>query len=257
MAANYDSEKKDNENQFRLPANQRMRNGLHPLPLAHKEVQHLAKEFRGYFGFDSLATERIFKQKATNFGIIHLAMHGMIHPQSANLSSLVFTEDGDSIENNILHAYELSKLDLQAKLVVLSACETGFGKFEDGNGVASIARAFMYAGVPSIVASLWKVDDRATSQIMKTFYRYLAKGENKAQALRLAKLDYLKNADNIMAHPAYWSAFVQIGNSKSITIQRKMYAHFSWVHGLIIIGIIIVLCYIWYKKRTITKYNDI
>ena len=148
-------------------------------------------------------------------------MHGILDAKTPMLSSLAFTENKDSLENNFLQAYEISRLKLNADLVVLSACETGYGRFEQGEGILSIARSFMYAGTPSLVVSLWQVNDQSTSVIMQSFYQYLTDGLTKDTALSQAKLDYLKNAKGISAHPAFWSPFIQLGDSKAITIQKK------------------------------------
>ncbi len=247
MAGHYDTQPDSASMELRLPAHRRLRSGLNTLPAAKLEVEALAQEFKGFFGLDTLATERIFKEKADQFSIIHLAMHGILNKKFPTLSSLVFTEDQDSMENNILQAYEISKLNLNADLVVLSACQTGYGKFEKGNGVASLARSFMYAGVPSLVVSLWLVDDLVTSKIMKYFYLNLASGMNKAEALRQAKLTYIKNAHGSLAHPAYWSSFIQIGNSKPVKIERK-YAYTPWYIGIVVMCLVAGLVF-WNRKR--------
>ena len=85
----------------------------------------------------------------------------------------------------------------------------------------SLARSFMYAGVPSLVVSLWHVNDVSTSIIMQNFYKYLAENKDKDEALRQAKLDYLTNAKGIAAHPAFWSAFIQLGNDQPILLEAK------------------------------------
>ena len=206
---------------FRSPSDQNIRKFLEPLPAAQEEVTFLKNMFEGRFVFDSMATESIFKQDAANYSVIHLAMHGLLSQRVPNLSSLAFTEDGDSLENNFLHAYEISKLDLNAALVVLSACETGYGKFETGNGIASLARSFMYAGVPAMVVSLWEVNDKVTADLMKNFYINLSNGASKPNAIRQAKLDYIETAQGNLAHPAYWSPFIQIGNEEPIEIKTK------------------------------------
>ncbi len=247
LAARYKKNRHTTSHQ-RVPYRVKLRNELEYLPAARKEIESLAGIFNGYFAFDSLASERNFKENAGNYGVIHLAMHGLLDDKFPTLSSLAFTDTQDSTENNFLQAYEISKLDLNADLVVLSACQTGYGKFERGNGVASLARAFMYAGVPSIIVSLWQVDDQATSKIMKEFYLNLASGMNKAQALRQAKLNYIKNAPEAMRHPAYWSPFIQIGNSEPIQIQQK-YAYTPWY--LTIVSIILVAGLVFWKRKWI------
>ncbi|MCP4442629.1 MAG: CHAT domain-containing protein [Aureispira sp.] len=214
-----------------------IREVLRPLPMAKQEVEILSKKFKGYYVFDDLATEQNFKEKGADYSIIHLAMHGMVDRKNPILSSLAFSENGLGTENNFLEAYEISKMDLSAELVVLSACETGYGEFQKGNGIASLARAFMYAGVPSLVVSLWSVNDKSTSIIMESFYQYLSEGRNKADALQQAKLDYLQNARGVAAHPAFWSPFVQLGDSEPIELATKT----SWKMILGILGGLVLL----------------
>jgi CHAT domain-containing protein len=163
--------------------------------------------------------------------IIHLAMHGLLNPQSELLSSLAFTETNNPKSDNFLHAYEISQMELNADLVVLSACETGYGKFQEGNGLTSLARSFMYAGVPALVVSLWQVNDAATANIMTTFYDELSKGKDKARALQIAKLDYLENAKGLGAHPAFWSPFVLLGNEDSIVLGSS-FVYWPWLVGV-------------------------
>jgi CHAT domain-containing protein len=247
VAANYTTNVESSSNYTRLPAYQRIREDLGPLPNARKELKMLSKQFEGYFAFDNVASEKVFKEKSSEFAVIHLAMHGLLNSRAQMLSSLVFTEDGDSVENNFLQAYEISKLNLNANLVVLSACETGFGKFEKGNGIASLARSFMYAGASSLVVSLWQVNDFSTSEIMKFFYQNLAKDMDTAEALRAAKLEYMKKAKGVFKHPAFWSPFVQIGTSNAIYLELKSDRLPLWWWGLGVFGIVLLLVF-WKKK---------
>jgi CHAT domain-containing protein len=225
----------------RLPTTRWMRDALSPLPAARAEVEALSREFNGYFAFDSLASERVLYEKAADYAIIHLAMHGLLDEKRPILSSLALTEDGDSLYDNFWQAHEISKMELNADLVVLSACETGYGRFETGNGIASLARAFMYAGVPSLVVSLWQVNDQSTSIIMQNFYKHLASGETKSAALRQAKLDYISISDDIAAHPAFWSPFILIGDEAPVKIQRKGAGNWLWwgigAGALLLVGI--------------------
>jgi len=205
----------------RLPYFYKVRKGLQPLPAAQKEIATLAEKFTGDFLQDDSANETFFKTNALNYGVIHLAMHGVLNHRAPMLSSLVFTEDKDSVEDNFLQAYEISHMKLNANLVVLSACETGYGEFQQGEGVISLARSFMYAGVPSLVVSLWQVNDYSTAVIMTSFYENLADGMSKDLALRQAKLSYINRAAGIAAHPAFWSPFIQLGDSSSIALATK------------------------------------
>jgi len=136
-------------------------------------------------------------------------------------SKLVFREEVDSVNDGFLYAPELYNLDLQqAKLAVLSACESGIGKNFRGEGTYSMARGFAYAGVPSIVMSLWKVDDMMTADLMGSFYKNLAGGKPIHKSLREAKLSFIENTDEYGAHPANWAAFVPMGNME-VKIKRK------------------------------------
>jgi CHAT domain-containing protein len=233
IAANYATKLDSSKFHLRLPADSRLRKLLNVLPAAQEEVKSLSEAFSGEFLFDNSASEKAFKANAGKYSIIHLAMHGLLDNQNPILSSLAFTENGDSIENNFLHAYEISKMQLNADLVVLSACETGFGKFQKGNGTASLARAFMYAGVPALIVSLWEVNDGSTNILMGFFYSNLAAGMDKAEALRQAKLKYISNANNSSAHPAFWSAFVQVGDSEPINMYGSGSKWLFWAIGAV------------------------
>lgn len=220
---------------------QRLRSALQDLPAAQREVQQLEQLMQGKFFYKNEASEANFKRHASDFQIIHLAMHGFLDTKNPMNSALVFTENGDSTEDNMLYAYELANMQLQAQLVVLSACETGYGKFQYGEGVMSVARSFVYAGVPSLAMSLWQVNDQATSALMNNFYAQLTQGKNKSEALRQAKLQYLQEAKGINAHPALWAAFVVTGNDQPVQLQtQNSTALWLWVAvgvgGLVVLG---------------------
>lgn len=229
-----------------------IRSALEDLPAATKEVKSLSKMFYGQFLTGAEASEANFKKLAPNYSVIHLAMHGVSNEVEPILSSLAFSEDYQTIEDNFLQAYEVAQMPLQANLVVLSACETGYGKFQQGEGVISLARSFMYAGVPSVVVSLWQVNDQATAIIMRLFYQNLTKGMSKSMALRKAKLSYLEKFEGMAAHPALWSAFIQIGDSAAITLElRKQW--YWWGIGAIVVSFLIIIIIIGYKKYRYKK----
>jgi CHAT domain-containing protein len=144
----------------------------------------------------------------------------VINDQHPALSKLLFSlSSKDTLNDGYLHAYELHNLQLNTELVTLSACNTGFGKIQTGEGVMSLGRAFAYAGSPNVLMSLWSVPDGSTSKIMTEFYKHLANGMPKDVALRKAKLAYLNNADNLTSNPFYWSSFVLIGNAQPLQLQ--------------------------------------
>lgn len=208
-----------------------LRDRLTDLPGAKNELEGLQAKYPGDYYFGEAANEAQFKgSDKSAYSVIHLAMHGLLDAENPFASSLAFTENGDTIEDNFVFAYELTQMAIPSDLVVLSACETGFGKFQSGEGVASLARSFLYAGAPSLVVSLWSVSDLSTAQIMPLFYEGLNQGLSKPQALRQAKLKYLKEAKGISAHPFFWAPFVQLGNTEPIEIDSG-WGYGPWLMG--------------------------
>jgi CHAT domain-containing protein len=202
------------------------------LPWAEKELKSIEQVFQGEYIFGAVATKQAFQTKARDYAIIHLAMHGIVDWRNAQKSHLAFaTVANDSTgEASNLYSFEIQNLNLHADLVVLSACETGFGKVIRGEGVLSLARSFMLAGVPSLVTTLWQVNDYTSSTLMTLFYENLSKGMDKPTALRLAKLEFLSKSDRTSGHPAFWASFVTLGDPSPI---RNTW---SWLAISLIIG---------------------
>lgn len=212
------------------------------LPWAGKELKAVEKTFKGKYFFDLKASKERFQEIAQDYGIIHLAMHGIVNIRNPHKSLLLFAVDSVQVEDESkLFAYEIHNMSLKADLVVLSACETGFGKVVRGEGVLSLARAFMYAGVPSVVTTLWKVNDYTSATLMTYFYENLAAGMSKPEALRQAKLKYLKQSDKVSGHPAFWGSFITIGNPNPL-----QYGFPSWVWivmalgGILLVGMLLL-----------------
>jgi CHAT domain-containing protein len=114
------------------------------------------------------------------------------------------------VDDGVLTALEAAALDLNGtKLVILSACETGVGEVQNGEGVFGLRRAFVVAGAETIVMSLWPVADQATKDLMIAYYRRLSEGESRTQALRQAQLELLQ--DESRSHPFYWAGFITSG----------------------------------------------
>ena len=200
-----------------------------------KEIEAIKSLMQGKFLKGEDATEAQFKNLASGFDILHLAIHGSASKGDSIDAKLYFRDKSNQAEDGILYPYELYNLDLAANMVVLSACETGLGNYKKGEGVFSMARAFAYAGCPSIVMSLWKVNDQIASRMMSDFYRGLNRGIKINSSLRASKLKYLDKADELTAHPFYWAAFVPIGQSKAITATSDSY--FYWILGIMAVFI--------------------
>lgn len=196
-----------------------------------KEIEAIKSLINGRFLKGEEATEAQFKNLAPGFDILHLAIHGSASKGDSIDAKLYFRDQSHESEDGILYPHELYNLNLGADMVVLSACETGLGNYKKGEGVFSMARAFAYAGCPSIVMSLWKVNDQITARMMKDFYKNLNKGLEINTSLRYSKLSYLDKADELTAHPFYWAAFVPIGQSKVIAPRNYLY----WIIGFLVV----------------------
>lgn len=189
---------------------------------AQLEVQALSElGLPGQFLIGESATEGSFKAVAPKYKLLHLALHGQADGDLPEASNIRFTATPlDTCEDNVLHAYELQALPLVADLVVLSACESGVGKYYEGEGVMSLGRFFMASGASSVVMTLWQVEDQASSQLMRSFYQGLQEGEPSAEALHQAKLDFLDQADSRTAHPFYWAGYTANGASKPLDLSN-------------------------------------
>jgi CHAT domain-containing protein len=188
---------------------------LNRLPHSGEEVRSIARLFAGgssksaVFLREEASEERAKALRMKNFDYIHFACHGLV---SDDFQSLVLSQlpPDKTSEDGYLTLNEIMNCEFNAKLVVLSACQTGTGKLERGEGVTGLTRAVMYAGTPAVVASLWKVDDTAAKELMVLFYRnMMEKKMDKTEALRQAKLELLKNKK--YGSVLHWSAFVMYG----------------------------------------------
>ncbi|PNQ72788.1 hypothetical protein C1T31_09765 [Hanstruepera neustonica] len=169
-----------------------------------------------------------FFKHAQSHNVLHFGLHASIDEEIPELSALNFAENDMLIGS-------LYNTSLQADLAVLSACDTGNGRYVNGEGVQSISKAFTYAGVPSTVMSLWKVDDKATAKLMTSFYKYLNEGKSKSEALKWAKKDYLaSDIDSELKHPYYWSGFIVSGNVEPFEVHENQ----RWWLSLIVLPII-------------------
>jgi len=229
------------------------RTGLGYLPFSANEVLEVNQVYGGESYLDANATKSRFLSDAVNYRIVHLAMHTVINDTLPMFSELLFyadNKDADSF-NSKLHTYELFGLDLAAELVVLSACNTGTGRLQKGEGIMSLARGFIYSGVPSIVMTLWEAQDLATAGIMKQFYLNLKTGDRKDVALQKAKMDFLANANRLKSHPYYWSSFLVAGETRSIedNYKRTTYTHWIIYAGILFLVLLIIATFIKKKER--------
>jgi CHAT domain-containing protein len=148
--------------------------------------------------------------------IIHFAGHYVVDEASPLLSKMLLssTEKNPDAENSDhdLAAFEIVRQRLEnTRLVILSACQTGFDKYYESEGAVGLARAFIVAGVPLVVASQWPVDSSATANLMISFHRYRRLGLDTFESLRKAQTDMLRGTDEAYRSPYYWAAFLSVG----------------------------------------------
>jgi len=187
------------------------------------EVEGIAKLFakgQADLYLEDFASEENVKTKdrLSQYRIVHFSAHGLVNEKRPRFSGIVLSlpklgKEGVPLseEDGLLSAYEILNLKLNADLVVLSACQTGVGKEIKGEGMMGLMRAFMYAGTPSVVVSLWNVNDRSAADLMVRFYRHLWKPGseklNKAEALRKAQLEVI----GMGSKPYHWAPFILVG----------------------------------------------
>jgi len=216
------------------------------IPGAKEEVIYINKLLGGELYIDERATETTFKSNVIEGDIIHLAMHTFLNDNEPMYSKMIFNMEADTIEDGMLNTYEVYNIPIKAKMMFLSSCNTGSGFLQSGEGVMSLARGFFYSGSPCVIMSLWEVDDLSSSEIVKDFYLNLKRGFSKSRSLRNARLDYLKDANQMRSHPYFWSTLVIMGNDDSAYFPLKRY--------LLIAVLIIILYFLaryYYKLKSV------
>jgi CHAT domain-containing protein/tetratricopeptide (TPR) repeat protein len=195
------------------------RYGFVRLPFSRLEADNviaLAPKGTGLKATDFDASRALALSRELNqYRILHFATHGLLNSERPELSGLVFSllDREGKPQDGFLRLHEIYNLQLNAGLVVLSACESGLGKEIKGEGLIGLVRGFMYSGAPRVVASLWTVDDYATANLMKLFYQHMLKdGLPAGAALRAAQLEFSK--DKRWASPYFWAGFVLHGEWK-------------------------------------------
>jgi CHAT domain-containing protein len=202
------------------------------LPHSRREVEEIAELFpadRRRTYLDREAAEEHAKALGKDARIVHFATHGYVDDRSPFDSGLVLSVPEELVEkrdNGLLQVWEIfESVRLDADLVVLSACETGIGEIRGGEGIIGLTRAFQYAGARSVLASLWRVEDEATAELMQRFYRHLRAGKAKDEALRAAQLELIRRplrvpdgrggwTERNAAAPYFWAALQLVGDSR-------------------------------------------
>jgi CHAT domain-containing protein len=192
---------------------------IHRLPFTRREADAIVAAAGAGQSLEALdfraSRKTATSQELAQYQVVHFATCGLVNPQHPELSGLVFSlvDHNGKPQDGFLSLAEISNLNLPAKLVVLSASETGLGKRVEGEGLIGLSRGFMYAGASRVVSSLWKVDDAATAELMQYFYEAMEKeGMTPAAALRKAQFEMWEQKR--WKAPYYWAAFQLQGEWK-------------------------------------------
>ena len=190
------------------------------LPHARSEAVEVDRRYKSSgVLYERSATPAAVLQNIENSDVIHFALHSKVDNEVPLRSKLILaktkTAAPDSASDSVLYAYEIYNLNLShARLAVLSSCESGAGRYYGGEGVSSLARAFISAGVPLVVASLWPVQSNATEQLMVSFHSYRAQqGMSTVEALRMAQQQMARGTAENFRRPYYWAPFTVTGGS--------------------------------------------
>ncbi len=171
------------------------------------------------------ATKESFIEKTTNTGIVHITAHIQVDTITPLSSALVFQPEG----NYLLSISEIWKLNINAQLMTIAACRGNFGRQQGGEGMQNFSWAFHYAGADNVLSTQWNASDKSTGKILSTFYQALFSGAAKSEALRFAKINYIRNSDAIGSQPFYWANYTLYGNSHPIHLSSNFLSKFWWI----------------------------
>jgi CHAT domain-containing protein len=232
-------------------------NGLSSLFYTKRELSNLRAVASGGESFVAEAFDatrgRLISTDLTQYAILHIATHGLLDPKRPEHSGLMFStiDSQGQTQNGFIGLQDIYALRAPVNLVVLSACRTGLGKDVRGEGLLGLTRGFMYAGATSVVASLWKVDDEATAELMKQFYsNLLQKGMTPAAALSAAQNSIRQRPE--WRAPYYWAAFTLQGEYRQVIKPAPNQG--SWLlyrQILLGVGLLAFVAGVarWYRRR--------
>jgi CHAT domain-containing protein len=190
------------------------------LPATLREAKQIIDLVPPGSSFQALASnanrENVTSNELSNYRIVHFATHGILNERNPELSGVVlslYDEQGRFHPEGYLPLRDIYGLNLSADLVVLSACRTGLGKPVRGEGLIGLTRGFMYAGTQRVLATLWKVDDDATTEFMRRFYQNMLK-EGKTPAAALRSAQWSMSQDSRWGSPYYWAGFILQGEPR-------------------------------------------
>lgn len=221
------------------------RNSIYELKFALEECHQIKKYFNSAINLRRDIGKNELLKSLKHASIFHFAGHGRV---DKNSSYLIMANNSEHLDYE-----EISDYPNDLDLVVLSACETGLGVWNPGDGSNSIAKGFLESGTSAVIYSLWSVNDVSTNKIMNSFYGFLKLGQATDEALRNAKLEYLREALGESKHPSYWAGFVAAGDMNAILQSNNFFIYLKskWGYGVTAILFLFICLYIFVFKRKI------
>ena len=214
---------------------------LADLKMGIKEVQASSDKYLNKsIHIKEQATKEKFIELAESSDVLHLSLHGLVDYDVPDNSSLLFH---DGVDDFVLNSAEITSLNLNPDLVILSSCHSAAGAITKGEGVQGLSRAFILAGSSSVMSSLWNASEYSSSEILPAFFEKLTSGKSKSLSLRESKLEYLENARPSLKHPFYWANYILISPSE-VSSQSS----FSMIAILLASLILLAIAYFFYKK---------
>jgi CHAT domain-containing protein/tetratricopeptide (TPR) repeat protein len=229
---------------------------IQPLHYARREITNLRAVVAGeiFVAMDFAATRKeLLNADLTQYAILHLATHGYLDPKLPGYSGLLLStvDRNGQTQDGFVSLQDIYQLRAPVNLVVLSACQTALGQEVRGEGLIGVTRGFMYAGASTVVASLWKVDDEATADLMKRFYSNMQDGMTPAAALRAAQ----NSARQEGRPPYYWAAFTLQGEFRQVIKpipKSAIPAYMKIVVGVTLLMLLTGVAW-WYRRRRLRR----
>lgn len=219
-------------------------------PFTRDLMERLRSQFGGRLFLGETSTLDNFVRFAGGNKIIHIGSHAEADDNNPQLARLIFSKDpNDYLKDNSLWLKDIYSCDLSSELSILTACETGASNNITGEGTISIGHAFSFAGSRSMLTALWKVDEQVSMEIVSLFYENMAKGMDKDEALRNAKLKFLETADDRQLTPDSWAGLILMGDISPVELERKRPAGFFLILGGILFLAALSVGIVWLKKR--------
>lgn len=230
-----------------------LRGGPDTLDFADDEVDSIALLTGGQKWLNGQATKSNFLENVADCRILHISLHTVeTDPHDPTGLAILFSKMSET-DANLLTSSELYSLDLNTELAVVSSCQSGFGQFKKGEGTLSLGRAMALAGCRSTVVNLWKADDRASRDLMISFYKNLKAGQTKDRALQNALLYYLQNTISERAGPQFWANFSAVGEMDALDFESEKASKWPlWIGGMAVF-VLLTFIFLFFSKQSKQK----